>query len=284
MSTNTTLTEEDLDAMLGELEVPNSSTTAGLPDDELVAALETTGASEPATPAAPVDDAIAGLESDLEALEAEVVVEVPPVVEKPAESVSAPVKATDDREAHVPLHEDKVAVTGRREEGMAVKPADSATAIKAFVDSDELKRDVRINPVDLDNAMIEHASLFVHYASQAVKARSQYDRVKNGFEILEAKLDAEHRERFASEGKKVTEAQIKAAMTADPRWSKGQAMVIEAHGIWKLADIAQSAFDQRKDLLLEVARDRRKEKEGQMRVLEGQAQRDRVSEILSRAA
>ena len=133
---------------------------------------------------------------------------------------------------------------------------------------------------DLDSAMVEHASLYVHYASQTVSARRQYERLKNAFEILEARLDAQYREALASEGKKATEAAIRNALVADSRWSGAQARVIEAQSIWKLCEVAESALVQRKDLLLEIARDRRREREGELRVLEAKSQRERVDEIL----
>lgn len=154
------------------------------------------------------------------------------------------------------------------------KPSDAAKtdedprALKTFIDPDELRKDVNINPADLDNAMIQHASLYVHYATQTVNARRQYDRIKSAVEILEAQLDDQYRKRAADEGKKTTEALLKNQITADPRYASAQQKLIEAHSIWKLADVAERAMEQRKDLLLEVARDRRKEKEGQARVME----------------
>ena len=152
--------------------------------------------------------------------------------------------------------------------------------LKRFIDSDKLKQDVGINMADLDSAMVEHASLYVHYASQTVSARRQYERLKNAFEILEARLDAEYRESLAGEGKKVTEAAIRNSLVADSRWSSAQARVIEAQSIWKLCEVAESALVQRKDLLLEIARDRRREREGELRVLQAKGQREAVDELM----
>lgn len=157
------------------------------------------------------------------------------------------------------------------------------TMLNRFIDAEQLKKDVSINMNDLDNAMIQHASLYVHYATLTVNARRQYERLKNAFEILEARLDGEYRESLADSGKKVTEAAIRNAMVADKRWSGAQAKVIEAQTIWKFCEVAESAMDQRKDMILEVARDRRKEKEGQIRVLENQDMRDRVAKMISEA-
>ena len=170
------------------------------------------------------------------------------------------------------------------EETVAVVVAKDGTALKRFIDVEALKRDVSINPTNLDSAMMDHASLYVHYAVQTVDARRQHERLKHGFEILEATLDAEYREAFATEGKKVTENAIRNALVADRRWSGAQSKVIEAQSIWKLCEVAESALIQRKDLILEVARDRRKEKEGQLRVLENQDMRERVQDIMRKAS
>ncbi|WP_323016358.1 hypothetical protein [Castellaniella sp.] len=148
-----------------------------------------------------------------------------------------------------------------------VKQADGS-ALKAYVDADALKKDVQVSITDLDNVMIQHAALYVHYATQTVNARRQYDRVKSAVEILEAQLDSYYRNRAADEGKKTTETQLKGQVTGDPRYADAQKKLIDAHSIWKLADIAERAMEQRKDMILEVARDRRKEREGQLRVLE----------------
>lgn len=164
--------------------------------------------------------------------------------------------------------------------------ADTAKAapppLKQFIDLNELKKDVAINPNDLDSALTEHAALYVHYAVNTVDARRQHERLKHAFEILEARLDAEYRESLA-EGKKPTEAAIRNALVADKRWSSAQARVIEAQSIWKRCEIAERAMEQRKDMILELARDRRKEKEGQLKVMESQNLREQVLGVLSSA-
>lgn len=157
--------------------------------------------------------------------------------------------------------------------------APDGTALKNFVDADQVKSDISINMADLDTAMIEHPGLELHYAIQTANARRQYERLKAATEILEAKIDAEVREKWVGD-KKPTEAAIKAAVLADKRYSGAQSKLIDAQHIWKLCEAAENAFRSRKDLLLEVARDRRKEKEGQMRVLENQQLRDEVMATL----
>jgi hypothetical protein len=47
-----------------------------------------------------------------------------------------------------------------------------------------------VQPTDLDEAVQNHASLFVHYANNARLARRQFDRMKAAFDILDSRLEA----------------------------------------------------------------------------------------------
>lgn len=154
--------------------------------------------------------------------------------------------------------------------------------VKSFINADVMERDVRIDPNDLDNEMIRHPSLMVHYSVQTVKAKKQLDSVKNLLEILIAQMDGEYRNMVDENGKRIftTETAIKNAVIKDQRYLLMNIKLRKAQEEFKLCEIAENAFSQRKDLILEIARDRRKEKEGQMRVLEQQALRDNVKQFL----
>lgn len=154
--------------------------------------------------------------------------------------------------------------------------------LEVFIDQEKLKDDIKVDMTDLDTAMLQHASLFVYYASLAANARRQYERIKSAFEILEAKLDSEHRLKLKEANPKTTEAQIKAEVTTDKRWVTLQGKLIDAQHIWKLTEVAAESFVQRKDMILEIARDRRKEREGQLRVMEESAVKDRIAEQMNK--
>ena len=161
--------------------------------------------------------------------------------------------------------------------------------LKQFIDDTKVKVDISINTADLDSAMIQHAGLEWHYATQTAHARYQYERIKSAVEILEAKLDAEYRESLAAaaEGdgdkkkKAPTEAAIKATILADRRYASAQSRLHESQHIWKLCEATENAFRSRKDMLLEVARDRRKEREGELRVLEEKSLQERARKLVS---
>lgn len=139
---------------------------------------------------------------------------------------------------------------------------------------DDIKRDVSINIADLDSAMIEHPSMYLYYAMKTVNARRQFDGMKNVSEIRQAQLFAKHRTALLTEGAKATEAMIDAAVKTDPVYIKAQTELIDAQANWRMCEVAESAFVQRKDMILELARDRRKEQEGKLRVMADKASQD----------
>lgn len=137
-----------------------------------------------------------------------------------------------------------------------------------IIDTDQIKKDIAINPTDLDTDLIQHPSLQLHYAIKTAGARRAYERLKSGVEILEAKLDSSYREKLGDGTKKPTEAAIRNAVVADPAYASAQTKLIDAQHLWKMCEAVESSFHSRKDILLEVARDRRKEKEGALRVMD----------------
>lgn len=251
-----TMTDEEMEAMMAEIE----GTTAASVGASDVA--QPPKAAAPTSP--PWEDAV----------------EAPKPAAAPSAAVPTAAKEALAAPAESPAKEDVKSVEAKAPEAKSGHVTSSdGTALKTFIDADQVKADISINTGDLDTAMIEHPALELHYAMQTAHARRQYERIKSAVEILEAKIDAEIRTAWVGE-KKPTEAAIKAAVLSDKRYSSAQSKMIDAQHIWKLCEATENAFHSRKDLLLEVARDRRKEKEGQMRVLEGQEMRESVIKMI----
>jgi len=173
----------------------------------------------------------------------------------------------------IPLSDIEQAMASiEKESGQAADkvPVREANPLKDYVDIDQLKADVEFNPNDLDNAVASHASMFVHYANMARLAQRQYEKMKNAFAILESRLGQHYRDLLVAEAvsKKPTEAQIKEAIITDRRWMAGANRLSDAHAIWSLARDAKAAFEQRKDMIIQLSVDRREERKGQLRVFE----------------
>jgi hypothetical protein len=170
---------------------------------------------------------------------------------------------------------DGPAATGTAVSPVAPKPAvapstvaaasSNPLALREFVDAEQLKRDVEFSVHNLDDAVQKHASLFVHYANNARMARRQFERMKAAFDILESRLEAHYRLLAKSTGEKATDKSIEAQVKGDPRWWAGQQRLIDAKAIYDLANDARTAFEHRKDMIVQVSVDRRKEREGELR-------------------
>lgn len=150
------------------------------------------------------------------------------------------------------------------------KPA-SALALKDYVDADQLKRDVNFDLTDLDNAIRQHAGLFVHYSDLSRRAKHQFEKMKITVDVLESRLYAIHKEAMIAAGSKPTEKAVEAAVASDPRWYAGKMKLVDAQAIANFANDAREAFSQRKDMLVQVSVDRRVEQQGELRIKAAQA-------------
>jgi hypothetical protein len=155
----------------------------------------------------------------------------------------------------------------RPQESPAPTPVStSPLQLREFVSAPQLKRDVAFELHDLDNAIRMQAGLYVHYADLARQARRQHDRMKVTAEVMESRLYATHREAVITAGGKPTKDQVEALVRTDPRWYAAQQKVIDAKAIMDLAVDSREALHQRKDMLVQVSVDRRREREGELRI------------------
>jgi hypothetical protein len=141
-----------------------------------------------------------------------------------------------------------------------------ATGLIEYVDPSQLRKDIAININQLSKDMEEHASRYVEYAIKAVRARRQHERYQLVLSVLEAQLDSQYRASLREENPKASENQIKAAIATDARTRAAKVKVIDSEQQFRIAEIAGRSFDQRKDMLLQLARDAAREGAGQLRV------------------
>jgi len=149
----------------------------------------------------------------------------------------------------------------------AAAPAATASGLKVYVDVKQLRTDLQINQNDLDEATISQAPMFIHYAEQAAWARRQMEKCKLAAEVTESQVDHAWRKKFAEDGTKVTEAMVANAVKSDPRVIKAKTQTIEARALFDIANDSREAFMQRKDMIVQVSVDRRRERDGQLRIL-----------------
>lgn len=138
-------------------------------------------------------------------------------------------------------------------------------ALKDYYEAEQFKKDIVFDMANLNEAMQRHASLYAHYATQAISAKRQLDFQSKKLELLEALLDREWRTALKEENPKTTEPQIRTAVILDKRYAAGSMREINAKSIYDLCRMCERSFDQQKDMLLQVARDANRESRGALR-------------------
>jgi hypothetical protein len=150
--------------------------------------------------------------------------------------------------------------------------------VKQLYEAEQAHQDLREFSPDINLDLMRQPGLFAYYSSLLAKAESQYDRIKHARDVLEAKLDRKYRADLSKEdpSKKVTESQVKAAITVDENMRKVEGLVRDAkEQVMHLKAVAE-AFKQRRDSLMQLAFNLREEGKGQIRVMAktGAANRD----------
>lgn len=160
--------------------------------------------------------------------------------------------------------------------------------LNEYIDSEQFRKDIDIDQTDINTALSKQASLYAYYASQAVRARRQMDASKRLLEVTEAALNKKYRQELATtddKGKitKPTEPQITAAIHTNTTYLRLSERVLDAIQIFKLAEVAEKAFADRKDTALQIARNMLKEQDGPLRVMANQdakTSRERLLETM----
>lgn len=148
--------------------------------------------------------------------------------------------------------------------------------VRNFIDPAQLKIDSSMNPANLNASFMDQASLLVHYGTLEAQASRQVDDVKLLLENTEAAVDRKIRDEAATTGTKTTEPQLEKLVARHPKVIAMKKALNEAKQIEKIAKIAVEAFRHRKDMLVQVGANERKEMEGEIvtRIRENNQVRD----------
>lgn len=153
-----------------------------------------------------------------------------------------------------------------------------------FINPDQAKKDLAIDPANLNKAMIDQLGFFVHYSGMAIKARRALDEAKNRLEIAEAALKSKVRQELTDAGGKFTEGQIDAQVKVNPAYRSAVAKVIELTEVKGYCDTVKEAFEQRKYLLLQLAKDATAEAAGPLRVIARKDAQERLLKTMDKSA
>lgn len=136
-------------------------------------------------------------------------------------------------------------------------------AVRNFIDADQLKRDISFNLLDLSNAMMEQASLFVYYGSLAADAEKQVSAVKLMLETTEAAIYQAVRSNKIANDERFTEALLENEVSRHPRVISIKKSLADARRVESTCKTAVEAFRHRKDMLIQQGLITREEMKGQ---------------------
>lgn len=126
----------------------------------------------------------------------------------------------------------------------------------------DLVASIRIDAHDLESEALEHASKFSRIAAISEEASSEARYAKTRLDIARAKLDADIRRDFATDGgKKPTEGAIENMITMDEHIISLKEELLEAERAAGIIMAFKQAFAARRDMIVEIMRNRRKEQD-----------------------
>ncbi|MTH61095.1 hypothetical protein [Paracoccus litorisediminis] len=149
-------------------------------------------------------------------------------------------------------------------------------AVRDYVDTEQLKRDLTYTPNDLSSAMMVQAGLFSHYGILFAQASKQVDVVKLLLENTEAAVYQMLRAKALQQGEKLTEVQLEKAVSREPRVIAMKKALAEAKQVEGIARTAMEAFRHRKDMLVSQGLISREEMKGDLRINGGKVQQDQA--------
>lgn len=135
------------------------------------------------------------------------------------------------------------------------------TTLHEFYDPKAAKEALNEYHPNIEVDLRKQPGLYAYFNSLLAQAENQYDRFKHLVDVAEATLDKETRAAAAKSGAKTSEAVIKAAITSNPSMKKVVRMMLEAKMQVNLLKGTCIGLVQRKDTLLQIARNELAEKQ-----------------------
>jgi len=117
------------------------------------------------------------------------------------------------------------------------------------------------DPQGLNEALVDHANRFAHWAAMECVAKENLEEAKNGMKLLEADLFRRIEKTLTEEqdGKKPTLDRIRSEMVKRDDYQEGSDTVARAQVMLDRIVVGRQAMMHRKDCLIEVARNMRAE-------------------------
>jgi hypothetical protein len=151
--------------------------------------------------------------------------------------------------------------------------------VQEIIDLAQFQRDIAINPVDIQSAYMDQASLYAYYAGLLLKAERQTGNFKIVRDTCAARIDQEIRanaaqdiaDQLALDAKakveRITETGVMSKRNIDPRYINAVKEHIDAEAIETFIKNALGALQQRRDMLISLGSTMRQEALGDMRMM-----------------
>lgn len=125
----------------------------------------------------------------------------------------------------------------------------------------EVNDDLRLDPTNLDDALIKQPAVYAYYSSLTQKANLLAAQAKFEYEKAVAEYTKTAREELATSNSRVTDKQIGAIIDSQPEiLAKKKLMIMAEHNAEMLWSIVK-ALEHRKECLMQLCNNRRKEME-----------------------
>jgi hypothetical protein len=160
----------------------------------------------------------------------------------------------------------------------------STRKITNFIDKDQVKKDLAYSLADLSTAMMQQASLYVHYGVLASQAAKQVDDFELLLDLGKSKIYRKLRDSYAAAGEKVAVATLDKEVDCDPVVISLRLALNEAKQVEAVARTAVDAFRQRKDMLIQHGSTEREEMRGELSLRAKSVAQEGVQAMGSRVA
>lgn len=148
---------------------------------------------------------------------------------------------------------------------------------------EQMKKDVAFSDVNLDDAMMNQASLYAYYATLAAQAQRTVDRLKIQVDIVESKTHDRITSELRDAGEKVVETAVAKMIQRDPDFVTAQVKLADAKMDAFVAKEALEAFKQRRDMLVQIGVRAREEMKGELRIAAATVEAERSANLRAAA-
>lgn len=142
----------------------------------------------------------------------------------------------------------------------------------------EVLDDIRFSEVELDDNMIRQPALVAHYGRLVAEAQFNMDTAKQKLEIAESKAATSMRDEAAAEGRKISETQINSELPTVSAVAKARVAYNRAKSDFEAMKVALEALRHKKDMMIQLAVNRRSEMENKINGLVRQEKMDQAVE------